>query len=156
MRRDVIDFDYPESWILVTYPPLSPGGAFFDLHNTITALETTPKEDTGLAPYRAGDFSMRLLVYNEGWAGSAFQTARVESQRLFQYHYVVSEPGHVSLGGYDAAQVVFGTRARDGAYVIFSLDARRWLLASLSAAVGELDRHLPAAYDVLRSVRVQS
>jgi hypothetical protein len=147
-----VSFEYPASWILVTYPPMQPGGAFYDLHNGVSALESTPKEDTGLVTYKPGDFSLRLLVYTDGWAGSAYQTVRVEAQRLHQYHYLVSEPGRVNLPGRDAAQVVFGTRARDGAFIAFALDSKRWILASLSAAVGQLESFLPAAYNILQSV----
>lgn len=151
---DILSFEYPANWILVTYPPLQPGTAFYDLHNGVSALESSPKEDTGLVEYKRGDFSLRLLVYNDGWAGSAYQTARVEAQRLHQYHYIVSEPAHIRLGKLDAAQVVFATRARDGALLVRRLDPRRWLLGSLSSAVGQLEAFLPAAHDILQTVRV--
>ena len=149
-------FDYPADWILVTYPPLQPGGAFYDLHNSISALESIPREDTGLVTYKPGDFSLRLLAYNEGWAGSAYQTVRNEAQRLHQYHYTVSEPARITLGSREVAQVIFSTRARDGAFIAFALDDRRWVLASLSAAVGALDAFFPAAYAVLKTVRLTS
>ena len=151
-----LTFDYPADWIVVTYPPLQPGGAFYDLHNSISALESIPREDTGLVTYKPGDFSLRLLAYNEGWAGSAYQTVRNEAQRLHQYHYAVSEPARITLGSREVAQVIFSTRARDGAFIAFALDDRRWVLASLSAAVSHLDAFFPAAYAVLKTVRVRN
>lgn len=151
-----VTFDYPAGWILVTFPPLHPGGAFFDLHNRITALESSPKEETGLVVYRSGDFSIRLLVYREGWITNAYQTINIEAQRLHQYHYVVSEPAWIRLGDRDAAQVLFGTRARDGAFVVLGLDDRRWMLASLSAAVGEIEAFLPQAHAILATVRLRN
>ncbi len=151
-----ITFKYPSDWILVSFPPLHTGGAFFDLHNRISALESTPKEETGLVVYKPGDFSLRLLVYLEGWVTNAYQTVRVEGQRLHQYHYVVSEPARVQLGEHDAAQVVFGTSARDGAFIVVGLDPQRWVLASLSAAVGELALLVPTAHEVLQTVKLSA
>lgn len=150
-----IAFSYPADWILVIYPPLQQGGAFFDIHNSISALESLPKEETGLVTYASGDFSLRMLVYREGWQGDAAATARVEGQRLHQYHYQVSEVARIDIGPHHAAQVNFtNMSARDGAYIVCSLDKKRWLLASLSAAAGELNLHMPDAYAIIESIRL--